>query len=335
NKLMKVAWLYRSPLRKQHSIENVFGALKAYIPEANEYYLPCEKYNTIGNLWKNLSYARKIKADLFHITGEVYFLGIVLPKNKFIITMHDFGGLDNMRGVKKIIFKKLWFSIPFKRAAKIICISNHVAKELNDRFNIDTGKINVIADPISDNYVLKAKDFNKKNPRILVVGTGPSKNIPRIIEAAKGISCILDIVGPLQDEWIDKMNSYNINYESSMNISEDELVRKYENCDIVCFPSIHEGFGMPIIEGQRVGRPVVTSNIEPVISVSGGERCACIVDPYDSVSIKNGIITVINDDGLRNNIIENGYVNSLKYTPQTIAEEYEREYEKVVNDFSQ
>ena len=84
-----------------------------------------------------------------------------------------------------------------------------------------------------------------------------------------------------------------IEYENWSNLSLDEVVRKYQQCDLLTFCSTYEGFGMPIVEANVVGRPVVTSDISSMPEVAG--NAACLVDPFDSASIRSGIRRVIKD----------------------------------------
>ena len=62
------------------------------------------------------------------------------------------------------------------------------------------------------------------------------------------------------------------------------MIQEYKDADLISFPSTFEGFGMPIIEGQAVGRPVITSNIEPMVSVAAD--AAILVDPFNIESIR-------------------------------------------------
>ena len=81
------------------------------------------------------------------------------------------------------------------------------------------------------------------------------------------------------------LQKHKIDYENVYNLTEQEVLEKYINCDIVSFVSLHEGFGMPIIEGQSIGRPILTSNITPMkeIASNGG---AILVNPWDVKSIR-------------------------------------------------
>ena len=126
------------------------------------------------------------------------------------------------------------------------------------------------------------------------------------------------------------ISEYNISYINDFKVSDDVIYEKYCLADIVMFPSTYEGFGMIIIEGQSVGRPVITSNIEPMISVAGD--AAYIVDPYSVEEIKQALIKLIDDDKLREKIVNAGKVNARKYSGNNIANAYEKLYCKLLNN---
>lgn len=107
------------------------------------------------------------------------------------------------------------------------------------------------------------KPFNKDCPVILQIGSGWHKNLQGLIESAQGIKCHLDIIGQPEEADITRMNDYRISYTISHHIPAEEVVQKYEKCDILYFVSRSEGFGMPIIEAQTVGRVVLTNKTEP------------------------------------------------------------------------
>ncbi|MDO5131076.1 MAG: glycosyltransferase [Prevotellaceae bacterium] len=108
-----------------------------------------------------------------------------------------------------------------------------------------------------------------------------------------------------------------IRYSNVYNLSNDEIIQEYVNCDIVNFPSTYEGFGMPIIEGQAIGRVVVTSNISPMNDISNGS--CVIVDPYNIESMKNGYIEAIRKNQY---YVEKGMENVKRFSLSTITKEY-------------
>ena len=85
---------------------------------------------------------------------------------------------------------------------------------------------------------------------------------------------------------------------------------------------------MPVIEAQRFGRILVTSNIEPMVSVSGGG--AFFVDPYDPDSIRKGVLNAIGDEESRKEHITNGFENVKQYSLETITARYLALYKEVL-----
>ena len=99
---------------------------------------------------------------------------------------------------------------------------------------------------------------------------------------------------------------------------------------MLIFVSYYEGFGLPVIEAQATGRAVVTSNIEPMNTISGGG--ACLVDPFDVNSIREGILKVINEEKYREELIEKGRDNVKQFHPARIAAAYEEIYNQLYAD---
>lgn len=92
---------------------------------------------------------------------------------------------------------------------------------------------------------------------------------------------------------IDLLKECGTDYSNDYNISEEQILKEYEDCDMLLFASTYEGFGVPILEAQITGRPVVTSNISPMDEVTGrilGKDSAISVNPFDIKDIRNGIL---------------------------------------------
>ena len=119
---------------------------------------------------------------------------------------------------------------------------------------------------------------------------------------------------------INELNENNIDYANFTYLSDEEVFEQYKECDMLSFVSTYEGFGMPIVEANTVGRPVITSNLLSMPEVAGD--AALIVNPYNIDEIRNGILKIINDDIYRNNLIHNGYENVKRFNLNDIAEQY-------------
>lgn len=317
----KIAWVFRSKERNEFSIETLFACLKKYIgnSEVQEYYLPHGRYNRVKFFRDDCEFAKKIKADIYHITGEVYFVTPFFPKNKVILTVHDCIDLETMRGLKKAVRWLFWYYIPFRHCKYIACISHKVCQEIEQRFPFTKGKVVYAPNPIDDSYT-RVEKFFPDEPRILIVGTRTNKNVERIIESVKGINCSLFIIGVLEEQQKMLLAQYHIKYQNVYHISNEQVRQAYCDCDLLCFPSTYEGFGRPIIEANAIGRPVITSNLQPMVEV--GSDAALYVNPYDVEDIRNGILKLIYDKELRNKLVENGYKNAEKYSAKHIADIY-------------
>lgn len=327
---MKGTLIFRSKKRNEYSIELYFDCIRDYLKKDNNidfFYVPCERYNSISNLYKNISSISKINSDFYHITGEVNFLGCFLPKGKYIITVHDYVNLRNLKGIKRFISWFFWDYIPLKRAAYIGCISETVCKETIEKFPFCKDKVFCAPNPLPDSYEKKQKIFNSEKPVILCMGTRENKNLERIIEAVATINCSLLIIGKLSSAQEQKLAKCKVEYVNKHDLTDDEIRQCYEQCDLLCFPSLFEGFGRPIIEANAIGRPVITSNIEPMIEVSNG--AAKLVDPYNVSEIRNAVLKIINDPEYRNKLIDNGFINASKYSAKKIADTYTLWYAKI------
>jgi glycosyltransferase involved in cell wall biosynthesis len=163
----------------------------------------------------------------------------------------------------------------------------------------------------------------------LQIGTKPNKNLERLIEAVAGLSCRLDIVGPLSPKHLELLDRHRVDFDNAVGLSLEEVVSKYQESDVVAFASTYEGFGMPIVEANATETPIVTSNLLSMPEV--GADAACYVDPFSVESIREGIVKVIEDDSYRIQLVEKGKVNRLRFSPEAIAAQYASVYERVVS----
>jgi glycosyltransferase involved in cell wall biosynthesis len=164
----------------------------------------------------------------------------------------------------------------------------------------------------------------------LVVGTTPNKNLERVVEACHGLPLTLVILGQLHDVQKECLAGHGLHFEEISNVARQAVVQLYCDCDLVAFVSTYEGFGLPILEAQAVGRPVLTSNLAPMSDVAG--EGALKVDPFDVAAIRGGLQSLLTQPELREVLVQKGFENVKKYSATAIAEQYAALYREVLEN---
>jgi glycosyltransferase involved in cell wall biosynthesis len=278
----------------------------------------------------NLVEAPFPQGDINHITGDVHYLALTLAKRKTILTITDCIGPRYLKGFKNFTTLLGWYRFPAGRVAAISVISEFTRNEVLNYTRCAPEMVRVIHCPVPDGFVPYPRLFNAERPTLLQVGTGEhNKNICRVAEAIRGIPCRLDIIGRLTERQRQALEHNSISYTEQWGLSDQEILQHYRDCDMVVFASTYEGFGMPIIEGNATGRPVVTSNICSMPEVAG--TAACLVDPFDCSSIREGVLRVINDPDYRNHLIAQGFDNVKRFRADIIAAQYAVLYREVLS----
>lgn len=327
---MKVEFIERK-ISETTSIESVFRQVAKGLEKIGieTSFVKVPFGHSFFEIVKNMVLFKWEPADIYHITGHIHYMGLVLPPERTMLTIHDLVILKMRKGFRRFVLKQLLFDLPVRRLKYITVISENTKRELIEATGCDEEKIRVIENPLREDFrQAKKREFNSELPVILQVGTSEVKNLPVTIEALKGLNCKLRVIGPLSDEQRSLLDSSGIDFENLAGLSDEELMKEYANADIVSFCSTYEGFGLPIIEAQAAGTPLVTSDLSPMKDVAG--EGALLADPYDSKSIRAAIEKVIGDADLRKNLVEKGRRNIERFAPDAIAGNYAVLYEEIV-----
>lgn len=327
---MKILYIYRNP-KMGFSIGKVFKPIEEEMrkyAEVDSVELPCANYS-LRSMYRNINAAQMAVAkkhyDIVHITGAEHYLLPFLRKQNTVVTVHDLGFFTNhkfgLRAIKKYF---LWIkTLPLASYATFI--SEKSEQEALGLVNLKQGRHSTVLNPVGKEFTPYPKQINTEQPVILHVGTKENKNLESTVIALKGFSCKLRIVGDLTEGQKTALDIYHIQYECVSNLTDEEILQEYIHCDYVNFPSLYEGFGMPIIEGQAIGRPVLTSNISPMKEVAGD--AAIIVDPTKPEDILRGYEQM---KGEADGLVQRGYENVKRFALGKITLQFFDIYNKIL-----
>lgn len=311
------------------SIEQLFEEIRRFLPprfgvEAVE--VP-EAGAGAGALLTNLLFTARLRADLVHVTGDIHYAAAAVRKTPVLLTIHDLRFVEEARGLRRLLLWLGWVWLPVRAADRITVISEATLETLC-RFHPGARKKTVvIPDPVSPDYRPVPKSPGPK-PVLLHIGTTTNKNLIRVIEAVRPLDITLWILGGLGPDLRSRLEESGCDWKSYYGLPKDEVLRLYEQCDVVVFPSLYEGFGLPIIEAQAVGRPVLTSDRSPMREVAG--EGAVLVDPEKVESIREGIRRLLAEPALRERLVAAGFENVKRFSAESVAAAYAKVYEEML-----
>lgn len=213
---------------------------------------------------------------------------------------------------------------------RIISISENTKNDLVNILGVKREKICVVYLAADNSFREKAQRSTPQETTPFLFYSGsvsPRKNLLRVVKAfdeiKDNINHDLYITG--RDFWnsedlmafIEERKALKSRIKFLGFLTEEELVDYYNNASLYLFPSLYEGFGLPILEAQACGCPVLTSNVSSCTEVA--ENSAHIVDPYSTEEIRDGILKIIDDDEYRKELIRKGRINVKRFSWEKTA----------------
>lgn len=321
---MRVVYFHRNK-NAGFSINKVTQTVIRDFADKEEFELPCfgaSPQTILRNLW--FVWRHRSKKNINHVTGDVQYAILALRGCKSVLTCHDTVSLDyrKLSWLKRIFFEWMWYRLPLKYATKVVAISEATKNSLRKYTRRDD--IVVIHNAI-DPMFHEGKRLPNNIPQILLIGTSGNKNLLRTFDALKGIKCKVLIIGPLSVEQKDSLNRNKIYYENSCGLSDEQILDAYIRCDVVSFISLFEGFGMIIVEANKVGRPVICSDI-PVLREVAGDA-ALFVNPTDIEDMHRGFEQILKDEDLQQDLVARGFENAKRFDVKEIQKQWLDFYE--------
>jgi len=325
---MNLIHFQRRPSNAQVSIERLFTEIRRHLPiEWRAHTLVCPQFSR-GLLprIKNLLWASRKAGTVNHIVGDSHYLAFALPRRGLVLTIHDCAALNRLTGWRLELVRYFWFLGPMRKAEVVTTISETTKSELKRWTGALADSVRVIPNCVSDEFLRSPKEFGSP-PIVLQVGTGWNKNMARVAEAMRGTNCHLEIVGDLRSGQREQLEAAGVPFRVLGKITDTQLVEAYRRCDIVVFTSLYEGFGLPVVEAQAIGRPVVTSDRSSLPETAG--EGALFVDPEDETAIRRAVLSIVQDASLRKHLLVTGFKNVERFAARRVALQYAEVYNSV------
>src|SRR3989344_8457386 len=259
----------------------------------------------------------------------VLFLKNVIPygiKAKKFLTIHDLAYYMPQYDAYKLfdnLYMKFMIKSSCKRADKIIAVSANTKKDIIDILGIPEKKIEVVHEGVNDDYKVMKKDKGLDKIRekyglgdkfIFYAGSiSPRKNLKRLINAFNDIQDKIDydLVITGNKLWNNKEEMQMIKENPRIKvlgfIPDEDLPILYNLASLYVYPSLYEGFGLPILEAQASGCPVISSNASSLPEVAG--KGALYFDPEKEGEIAKMILKLAGDDKLKDKLVKIGFDN--------------------------
>ena len=270
--------------------------------------------------------ARRAQGRITHVVGDIHYVTLLMRRRSTVLTVHDVEFLDRAGVLKRLLYSMLWLRLPIARAAVVTVPSGGSRQALVATLGHDPG-VRVVPNPLRPGFVHSPRAERPGPPVVLLMGTWPNKNLNRSAEALRGLSVAVVLIGPVDDRQRALLDDAVPGWKHHPGPDDAGVVRLLRECDLLLFPSLHEGFGLPIVEAQATGRPVVTSDRPPMSEVAGG--AAVLVDPEDVASIRAGVLRVLENPHSAQDLVRRGQVNVERFSPGAVAAQYAAIYEEL------
>jgi glycosyltransferase involved in cell wall biosynthesis len=326
------------------------GMLPAYnqLYAARNLFQNAERHFALTNKFVDLSL--DIRPDVFHCT---YQLPLKIKSSCNIYTIHDliplrlpFTTLDNKRYMLRLLRKIA------READHIVTVSEHSKRDIIEILNVEEKRVtntyqgvilperfrersdDEVADELEGSHSLEMYGY------LLFFGAfEPKKNIIRLVDAYLASNADIPLVIVAEEGWqadaeqklvthllaaerlraVPRRRIQRLDY-----VTLGTLITLIRGARAVLFPSLYEGFGLPILEAMSLGTPVITSTESSVPEVAGD--AALLVDPYDTTAITRAINTVVADADLRAELSRRGRIQAENFSMERYRERVERLY---------
>ncbi len=342
--------------KKSHYVLMVTAKQKDKIietfPSFDTYTVPFSNENHIlGDAWEFWMLPKLLKKksiDVFH--GPAFLAPPFQNGFRSVATIHDLVAFHHPKTIpaKYAIYMRFLIRMMIKRAGRIITDTACIKEEIIDFFKIDPTRIFPVPIAVSEQFrpledqglvdQVKKRYGIQKRYFLYVGNIEPRKNLSRLFLACDSIreklSDDFQLVVTGKKGWLYREifetlagTAFRENIVFTRYVKKEDVPALYNGADFFVFPSIYEGFGLPILEAMRCGTPVITSRASSMPEVAGD--AALFVDPFKSSDIAEKILTLAFNESLQRNLREKGFKQAAKFSWERTARLTQQVYETI------
>lgn len=276
---------------------------------------PTSPFDAIKFFLRTLSFSNK---DIVFSPG---YNSPIFIRCQFIFTIHDLNHID--RSENSSILKRIYYKWIMRRACQqalaVLTVSEFSRRRIVAWSGIPAERVINVGNGVDAEYSSSVSEYKPGYPYVLSVSNRKAhKNEPRLIEAFSRANISNEVrllfTGEPTLSVQETIQHFKLQDRVTFigRVAEEDLPSLYRGALALVFPSLYEGFGLPVIEAMACGCPVLTSNTTSLPEVAGD--AAVLVDPSSVPAITEGINSICSDQFLRAELIRKGYLQSAKFS---------------------
>lgn len=301
---------------------------KEKVSRSRSYLMPVRRYfnprlpQTITNTLADTHDQRFI----FHSS---YFRICEDPRAINVTTVHDFTYELFVHNWMKRNLHCRQKHAAIRQADHVVCISENTRQDLLRILpDVDPSKVSVINNGVENKCFHSMPEIVNEDFALFVGRRDEYKNFLTILQPLAELHIPLRIVGPaLNQQELAALKKTGIDYQYLGLVSDEELNCLYNKALFLCYPSLYEGFGLPVLEAQMAGCPVLAFNASSIPEIIGDPQL--MVNDLTTTSIA-AKVELFSNPVTRSHIIADGLANASQYTWENMADAYLKLYEQLL-----
>jgi glycosyltransferase involved in cell wall biosynthesis len=270
-----------------------------------------DRFSTLvrDGVWYPFLLGREGAADVLHCPT---YRGPLRSRVPLVVTVHDLAVLRHPETFNRWtrLYSPRMVPHVLRAARRVIAVSEFTRRELVDLLGVPEERIHVVPNAVEDEFTRDGPA--EQGEYVLAVGTlEPRKNLDRLVEAVRRTDTELRIVGARGWGGVEVAGN-GVRWLGE--VSDAELARLYRGAACVAYPSLYEGFGIPVLEAMACGVPVVTTRGTAMEEVANG--AAVLVDARDPAEIAAGILRAVAD---RSRLVARGLERARAFRWDAVA----------------